>query len=199
MEEQKECLVLGPGGAGKTVLLKRLKAMSEEEETSSTVKHKGKRETAHSKSKKEEWTLPVTHPTTGTSLVTLAPLNCILKEYGYSMASLWKKAVQHTDAVIYVTDASNPHQLSAATVLLMELLADEGSRSKPFLLLYTKTDLPSPMSQYEMAELMRVRDLKRMREKKLEVLCGTSATGEGLAEVMKWLKTTLCGPGVSTD
>ena len=199
MAEEKECLVLGPGGAGKTVLLKRLKALSDEEETSSTIRHKSKRgEAAHPKTRRVEWsikTLPITQPTTGTNLVTLTPLNCILKEYGYSMASLWKKAMQHTNACIYVVDASNPQQISAATVLLMELLADEGSRDKPFLLLYNKTDLPSPMSQYEMAEIMRVRDLRKMLDEQLAVLNVACATGEGLAEVMKWVRTTVCSPG----
>ena len=176
-----ECLVVGPLGSGKTVLLKRLKCMCEEEQK--------QRKEANYKNKQrdEEWTIPVTQPTTGTTLVSLSPHNCILKEYGYSMVSLWNKAAQHTDAVIYVVDASNPQQISAAIVLLMELLADKTMTCKPVLVFYNKTDLPSTMSVPEMKEVMRVHDLIRTREK-FVALSGSCATGEGIDKVSRWIK-----------
>lgn len=187
--------MVGPSGAGKTVLLKRLKSMCEQEEkerkaASFTAKYKSKKGEAL----KLDWsvkTIPVTQSTTGTTVVSLNPHNCILKEYGYSMASLWKKATEHTDAVIFVVDGSNPQQLSAAIVLLMELLADEAMVDKPVLLFYSKTDLPSSMSVYEMKEIMRVRDLVRTK-KRFTVHSGSCATGEGLDEVLRWITSTLC-------
>ena len=175
---------MGPLGSGKTVLLKRLKCMCEKEQK--------QRKEANYKSKQrdEEWTIPVTQPTTGTTLVSLSHHNCILKEYGYSMVSLWSKAVQHTDAIIYIVDASNPQQISAAIVLLMELLADETMTCKPVLVFYNKTDLPSTMCVAEMMEVMRIHDLIRTR-KNLVAHSGSCATGEGVDKVMSWIKATL--------
>lgn len=196
MEEDEgefECLVLGPGGAGKTALLKRLQSWigsKDEEQVSSSTKQSNHLKTEHSIMSPVQYTkenMPSTHPTTGTHLVSLASCKCLLKEYGYSMCSLWSKAVQHTGAIIYVVDTSNPQQISAATVLLMELLSHQVSGSKPVLLYYTKTDLPSPMSVYEMKEVMRVRDLTRRMSGTFTVLSGSSATGEGLEEVFRWI------------
>ena len=73
----------------------------------------------------------------------------------------------------------------------MELLADEAMVDKHVLLFYSKTDLPSPMSVYEMTEIMRVRDLVRTK-KRFTVHSGSCATGEGLDKVLRWITSTVC-------
>lgn len=101
-------ICLGPTGAGKTLLLKKLQNRLAVDETSCTI------------------------PTVGTNLTTLRfnnPATKTFKEYvvrelGGAMAPMWHKYYQGVDKVIYVVDASNLCQIAAAGILLYTILAD---------------------------------------------------------------------------
>lgn len=101
-------LCLGPKGSGKTLLLKKLKQRNSVDETSCTI------------------------PTTGLNVTNLKYLDkasgtfkeYIIRELGGSMAPIWHKYYNGVKKVIYVLDASNLCQISAAGILLYTILAD---------------------------------------------------------------------------
>lgn len=95
-------LCLGPTGSGKTLLLKKLQNFEQVDETSSSV------------------------PTVGTNLFTIKRGNfsVTVRELGGIMAPLWNKYFNGITKIIYVVDASNLCQISAAGLLLYTILAD---------------------------------------------------------------------------
>lgn len=186
-----ECLVLGPEGAGKTLLLKRLLALCSEERL------EGKRKVPASSEggQAQGGGVVSTIPTVGTNVQELAlgkRLGCTVREYGGSMAPLWITAYEHCHMVIYIMDTSRPTQISASTVLLMEVLSAEALRGKPILLLLNKTDSPFAMSAVELKSIMRLDDVVKalMPQNQVTVLQVSCASGEGLEEVLQWIRET---------
>jgi GTPase SAR1 family protein len=97
------CLCLGPAGSGKTLLLRKLQNWEAVDTVSSTV------------------------PTVGTNLVTIALRNqkeITVREVGGAMAPIWRNYYYETQRIVYVVDASNLCQISAAGVLLYTILAE---------------------------------------------------------------------------
>ena len=180
MNNNKQCLVLGTGGVGKTLLIKTLT------NDKSLVKSKGALPTA---------TLlpPTTHPTVGTNL-TDYPLSkgvyITLKECGGVMAPLWLRSLDDADMLIYIVDCSNNTQISAATVLLMDILASGKMNSKPLLLFYNKTDIATgcPLSFNEFKQIMRVKDLVGKYGDSMSVINGSCLTRERLDYIHQWLR-----------
>lgn len=96
-------ICLGPTGAGKTLLLKKLQNKEEIDTTSNTV------------------------PTIGTNLTNIKLENqkeVTIREVGGAMAPMWKNYYNGVKKIIYVVDASNLCQIAAAGVLLYSILAD---------------------------------------------------------------------------
>lgn len=192
MADECECLVLGPSGVGKTVLLKKLRSIHDERTSKKVVDEVAKPVSGI-------LAIPTTVPTSGTNYVTLPSSHkngvrpILLKEYGGCMAPLWPKALFKTHQIVYVVDANNPMQLSVAMVLLLDLLGNEVIVDKPVLLFFNKTDLPGPMSLNEVQEIMRVNDLRVQYGEKLAVLSGSCVTGDGLMGVTNWIRTAAQG------
>lgn len=93
---------LGPVGSGKTLLLKRLHNSETIDDTTTAV------------------------PTVGTNIFNIAVdnKNYMVRELGGSMAPLWSMYFADVEKVIYVVDASNLCQISAAGVLLYTVLVN---------------------------------------------------------------------------
>ena len=180
MNNNKQCLVLGTAGVGKTLLIKTLT------NDKSLVKSKGALPTA---------TLlpPTIHATVGTNL-TDYPLSkgvyITLKECGGVMAPLWLRSLDDADMLIYIVDCSNNTQISAATVLLMDILASGKMNSKPLLLFYNKTDIATgcPLSLNEFKQIMRVKDLVGKYGDSISVINGSCLTRERLDYIHQWLR-----------
>lgn len=173
---EKQCLILGPQNAGKSLLIKRIQQYdSHKKENNVSIK---------------DPLPPNTQPTTGTTLLTIdtpsGPL--LLKEIGGKMAPLWAKSLGKADMILYVIDASNSSQLSVAVVLLMETLLNESTRDKPLLLFYNKTDLPSSLSIQEIKTITRVEDLQEKYKDMFNTVSGSCLTCTGLKDVIKWLQ-----------
>lgn len=94
-------LCLGPTGGGKTLLLKKLQNVDNVDRTTPSVS------------------------TIGTNLFDIKFSNgtqVSVRELGGMMAPLWKNYFSNINKVIYVVDASNLCQISAAGVLLYTIL-----------------------------------------------------------------------------
>lgn len=95
-------ICLGPVGSGKTFLLKCLQNAESIDNTTTAV------------------------PTVGTNLFNInSEGKCyVIRELGGSMAPLWSTYFRNVTEVIYVVDASNLCQISAAGVLLYTVLVN---------------------------------------------------------------------------
>lgn len=157
------CNVIGPEGSGKTTLLKRLRNNNEKDGVYTTI------------------------PTVGTYVEEIwlgKKIKCVLREFGGCMAPIWAASYEDCHIIIYVIDVSNSTQLSAATVLLLDVLRDEKCSNKPMLLLFNKIDVAC-CSLAAMKWMMRIDDLTT--EYKLSVVEGSCKTNEGLKRILDWI------------
>lgn len=99
-------LCLGPVGAGKTLLLKRLQNL-DVDSTSTSI------------------------PTIGTNLFQINIDNFLLeiRELGGGIAPLWQKYYKSARKILYVVDASDLCQISCAGVLLYSIFANPDCRN----------------------------------------------------------------------
>lgn len=101
LSDEKMALCLGPTGSGKTLLLRKLQNVDNVDRTTPSVS------------------------TIGTNLFDIKfgdGSQISVRELGGMMAPLWKNYFSNTNKVIYVVDASNLCQISAAGVLLYTIL-----------------------------------------------------------------------------
>ena len=189
------CLVLGPEGSGKTLLLKKLKLLCSqppERRTNSAAGEGKAAETSGAESNSDtlfSGVLP-TIPTVGSNVQEIklgGGVTCMLRECGGQMAPIWSKAYAATHMVIYVIDASNSTQVAPATILLLEVLSAESLRGKPCLLLFNKLDCPSGLSLVELKSVIRVDDIMSSASQTVSVVDGSCVTEVGLREVLDWL------------
>lgn len=163
-------ICVGPTGAGKTALLKRLQQHLA-----------GEGRTA-------ELTLP--RPTVGVNMTKLKvgkKQTIDIREVGGAMAPLWPQQCSGATGLVYVMDASNVMQFSATSVLLLDLLNLESLKSVPFLLVFNKTDanLAVPLDEYKTA--MRLSDIVEFAPQQISILQTSCLTGYGMDDVIAWL------------
>ena len=173
-----ECLILGAEGTGKTLLLKKLVSKTSRTKTSSTAE-----------SRQCDGVLP-TIPTVGTNIEDLQlakGISCKLREYGGSMAPLWNSAYNRCSMIVFVVDASNSTQISASTMLLLDVLTAKALEKKPVLIFFNKMDSLFGMSLVELKSVMRLGDVVRNATQKVQVVQGSCATEDGLDSILEWI------------
>ena len=179
-----ECLILGAEGTGKTLLLKKLVS-----KTSKTKKKTPKSRNVGSEEPSCDGILP-TIPTVGTNIEDLKlskGVTCKLREYGGSMAPLWNSAYGRCNMVVFVVDASNSTQISASTMLLLDVLTAKPLEKKPVLIFFNKMDSLFGMSLTELKSVMRLGDVVLNATQKLHVVHGSCATEEGIDSILEWI------------
>lgn len=185
-----ECLILGPEGAGKTLLLKKLKRIV----SSGAQGKESTRPNSHPQGTVPDSNPPegVLHtlPTAGTNLEQLQVSKgtvCTLRECGGSTAPVWSSYYKHCHMIVYVIDSTNTTQISAATMLLLDILSAEDLKRKPVLILFNKRDSDCCMSMTELESIMRLSDIVYHAAQPLQVVEGSCVSESGLNTVVEWI------------
>lgn len=186
-----ECLVLGPEGVGKTLLLKKLKQVV----CSRALHSKGTSKPGDvlvNETLNSIEAVPHTLPTAGTILERLQitkGLVCTLRECGGSMGPIWSSYYQSSNMIVYMIDSSNSTQISIATMLLLDLLSAGGAQNKPILILFNKREGDQPsMSLTQLKSTMRLNDiLAQASQPLLQVVEGSCVAEGGLDGVIDWI------------
>ena len=183
-----ECLVLGPEGAGKTLLIRKLEEFcSKKKKLKETAEKSSEAEdTANLASQASHHTVP----TVGVNFAQLKlakGITCKLRESGGQMAPLWSSSFEDCKMVVYVIDSSNRIQVAASTILFLDVLSAPSLREKPVLLFFNKTDSPLGLGLVQYKSVMRLDDIVAHATQKVSVLSGSCWTGEGVGGVMEWL------------
>lgn len=192
-----ECLILGPEGAGKTLLLKKLKRIVStgklsKDSVQPTLQQNSEAEDSTAETAESSLSEGVVHtlPTAGTNLEQLQiakGLVCTLRECGGSTAPIWSSYYKHCTMIVYVIDSTNTTQISAATMLLLDILSAEDLQNKPVLVLFNKTDSHCFMSLTEFKSVMRFGDILDHATQSLQVVEVSCVTECGLDTVLRWI------------
>ncbi|XP_076235143.1 ADP-ribosylation factor-like protein 16 [Calliopsis andreniformis] len=160
------CLCLGPVKSGKSFLMKRLQGDDIDDATQ-------------------------TVSTNGINLFTVKnstrEFDMIIKEIGGSMAPIWKHYFDKIRKIIYVVDASNLCQISAAGVLLYSLLVDPRLRNIKIALTLNKMDLSYRQMRNEALLMLQYSRLQKEVTQELTILETSGMTGQGVEELRDWL------------
>lgn len=162
-------LCLGPSGAGKTLLLKRLQEGANKTDVVPTI------------------------PTVGTNLTTVnlgrrRLGSVVIRELGGAMAPIWSQYFSDASAVIYVLDSADACHISASTILLLDVLSDPHLLHCPFLIVFNKCDAPSILRSIEqLKQLMQLSNIQKHATQKTTVVHASARNREGLQEIKDWL------------
>ena len=174
-----ECLVIGPEGAGKTLLIRKLKECTKKRGKTNCTQMQEQSTTVGLACQEMNHTVP----TVGINLEQLElskNTTCSLRESGGQMAPLWSGAYKQCNMVIYVIDSSNLVQVSVSTILLLDALSSEDLREKPVLVFFNKTDAPLGLGLVEYKSVMRMDNILLHATQSLTVVDGSCWTGKGL-------------------
>lgn len=168
-----QVLVLGAEGTGKTLLLKRIQSEFENRADSA----------------QDYESTPSTVSTIGTNIssILINKRKVNLRELGGAMAPIWKNYFGDATSTIFLVDASNNFQISASTILLLDVLGAEKLAKQPFLLLLNKTNLSSTLTLKELRFILRLNELKKHITQKLKIVECSLKTGSGMQEIKDWL------------
>ncbi|XP_015837516.1 ADP-ribosylation factor-like protein 16 [Tribolium castaneum] len=159
-------LCLGPTGSGKTLLLKKLQNIENVDTTASSV------------------------ATVGTNMFTIKIEGEIyhIRELGGVMSPLWSRYFPGVEKIIYVVDASNLCQISAAGILLYTIIANPMLANAKFLLVLTKMDVSYRQMRNEALLMLQMRRFEKEINQKVTITEASAITGEGREEILSWLK-----------
>ncbi|CAH8507993.1 unnamed protein product [Schistosoma guineensis] len=101
---------------------------------------------------------------------------------------LWRHYFQNTQGLIFVVDSNDRDRISESAEELNKMLLEDELRDVVILVFANKQDLPNAMSTAEVAEKLRLRDI-RNRPWHIQLACATQ--GEGLFEGLDWLSNEL--------
>uniref|UniRef100_H0XPD9 ARF like GTPase 16 n=1 Tax=Otolemur garnettii TaxID=30611 RepID=H0XPD9_OTOGA len=167
------CLLLGPAGVGKTLLVKRLQNLSSRDGTGDLGEP------------------PPTRPTVGTNLTDItAQRKITIRELGGCMGPIWSSYYGNCHSLLFMIDVSNPTQLSASCMHLLSLLSAEQLEEASVMILFNKIDLPCYMTIEEIKSLMRLPDIIACAKQNITMAEISARKGTGLAAVLRWLQDT---------
>ncbi len=106
------------------------------------------------------------------------------------MGPIWKTYYKNSQALMFVIDSANPFQIAASTVLLQDCLQHEDLKNKPFLVVFTKTDIQGPISLTEFKNIMMF-DLiiaeNDANGQNVTIANCSGVTAEGIESIFEWI------------
>jgi small GTP-binding protein len=100
---------------------------------------------------------------------------------------LWKFYFSGTDLLIFVVDSNDDSRLEEARAELHQLMKEDELRNAVLLVYANKMDLPHALSVSEIADRLKLRDLKQRHL----VQATSASTGNGLYEGLEWAANEL--------
>lgn len=163
-------ICIGPKGAGKTLLLRKLQQVdifsNPFDEIFATV------------------------PTMGVN-IAYVKINknkrIQVNELGGSMAPIWPMHFEGTKGVIFVIDAVNLFQISCACIHLLETLNHRLLQNSKFMIVLNKTDVYCSTSPSEMKSIMRLDDICFNAKQSVTIVECSCLTGKGIQDIKDWL------------
>ncbi|KAI8473789.1 MAG: small Arf-related GTPase [Monoraphidium minutum] len=102
---------------------------------------------------------------------------------------LWEQYYVEAKAVIFVVDSADKLRLVVAKDELDNMLAHPLlGRNVPLLFLANKRDLPTALAPVEIAQALRLEDI---RQRPWQIVPSNALTGEGLDKGVEWLASKL--------
>ncbi|OQR83733.1 hypothetical protein ACHHYP_14343, partial [Achlya hypogyna] len=186
LEFRGTVLLLGMDGAGKTVLLRRMLALCQEEKPKYSalsrlfLRQRDSRATSES-------TLLVTTPTTGIEEESMVYCGgaFTVKEVGAPMLSMWKAYFAQCDQFIFVIDLANAPQIASAAMELFAILHDPTMALKPGCIVLNKMDSVMAVPTSLLRSLLSLDQLANLST--IEIIRASALTGENVATVLQWI------------
>ncbi|XP_017858134.1 PREDICTED: uncharacterized protein LOC108610509 [Drosophila arizonae] len=190
------CICLGPKRAGKTHLLKALQEPDSIDETSYSMPTIGtgifriyfpeKSANADRHKPPPPTTDVVATPHGGKHLAKFIQV----LEIGGSMAPLWRQSQYFEDVkkLIYVVDASNLCQISAAGVLFYSILTEPRLQKVKILLVLTKMDYSYRQMRNEALLMLQMSKLQKQIRQQVTIVEASAVTKVGLSTIYDWLQ-----------
>ncbi|XP_017851022.1 ADP-ribosylation factor-like protein 16 [Drosophila busckii] len=180
------CICLGPKRAGKTHLLKALQEPESIDETSYSMPTIGTGIYSIHFPEKQKPSNP-NAPTTTTASKHL-PKSIQVLEIGGSMAPLWRQYFEDIKKLIYVVDASNLCQISAAGVLFYSILTEPRLQKVKILLVLTKMDYSYRQMRNEALLMLQMSKLQKQIRQQVQIVEASAVTKVGFPEIYDWLQ-----------
>ncbi|KAK4469792.1 hypothetical protein MN116_007308 [Schistosoma mekongi] len=100
---------------------------------------------------------------------------------------LWKHYFQNTQGLIFVVDSNDRDRIGESADELKKVLSEDELQNVAILVFANKQDLPNAMSTAEIAEKLRLREIRN----NYYIQCACATQGEGLFEGLEWLSNQL--------
>ncbi|ERL91052.1 ADP-ribosylation factor-like protein 16 [Dendroctonus ponderosae] len=158
-------LCIGPEGSGKSLLLKKLQSPNYVDNTTTSV------------------------PTVGTNILSLRVADKLytIREVGGTLAPMWPNYFVNVGKVMYVVDASNLCQISAAGVLLYTVLVNPLLRKAKFLLVLTKMDHSYRQMRNEALLMLQMKRLQQEIPQHVTIVEASAISGQGRDAILRWI------------
>ncbi|KAL6756444.1 ARF-like small GTPase [Haematococcus lacustris] len=102
--------------------------------------------------------------------------------------SLWEEHYREAQSVIFVLDSADRIRLVVAKDELDNMLRHPNLGKVPILFLANKKDLPTALTPVELAQALRLEDIK---DRPWQIVPSNALTGEGLDRGTEWLADKL--------
>mmetsp|Transcript_42190 Transcript_42190/g.66022 ORF Transcript_42190/g.66022 Transcript_42190/m.66022 type:complete len:207 (+) Transcript_42190:50-670(+) len=176
-EDTISCLVLGTGGAGKTLLVRKIKHIC-----------KMLLNDTNSEDMKENIFNLSTIVTTGMEVTKVPFENKTLhfREVGSPLLMMWPTYFKKCQIILYVVSASNLGQISGAWMEFLEILGADETADKQIILVFNKLDQCDPGEGAAAArEVFRPGELRRAAAQRLAAVETSAANGHGLLTLLQ--------------
>eukprot|EP00656_Telonema_subtile_P014723 TRINITY_DN17606_c0_g1_i2.p1 TRINITY_DN17606_c0_g1~~TRINITY_DN17606_c0_g1_i2.p1 ORF type:complete len:196 (+),score=36.19 TRINITY_DN17606_c0_g1_i2:87-674(+) len=172
-----DCLVLGPPGSGKTVMVRHLVGLARDDVPDS---------------------LPNTQPTMGIDLEDIRHCGqvTVVREVGGSMTQIWPDYYETCSFVVFVVDAMDTTATAMACIAFLEVLSHPHLAGKPVLLVLNSRGCHNVVSRSTLNSLISLDELvveQKSRGRIVEMLETNVLSGEGLDPVLEWINSSGTG------